>query len=109
MEEGVFYSKMVFKSPTNKIVMDARTSDAVALAIRFNAPIYMSIDVLEKAGIILDKEEKPKALTKVKKETKSAKMAKIKKALENAIKKEDYEKAALLKQQLNDLEKPLDE
>jgi hypothetical protein len=106
MEEGVFYSKMTFKNPTGKIIMDARTSDAVALAIRFNAPIYITNDVLEKAGIVLEKEQKVKPKTPAKKESKRTKLAKLKKALQEAIKNEDYEKAAQLKQDLTELENP---
>jgi bifunctional DNase/RNase len=102
MEEGIFYARMIFKSSSGKVIMDARTSDAVALAIRFNAPIYMTKDVLEKAGIVLETETKKSKTTKPK--TKQEQIKQIKKQLQTAIKKEDYEKAAQLNQKLSDLE-----
>jgi len=106
MEEGVFYSRMTYKKDSDKIVMDARTSDAVALAIRFNAPIYMTKDVLEKAGIIMDTKT---TSTSKPVETETGKLEQLEKDLQEAINNEDYEKAALLKQELNKLDKSTDE
>ncbi|MBN2668031.1 MAG: bifunctional nuclease family protein [Bacteroidales bacterium] len=102
IEEGIFYSRMHLKSPAGKITMDARTSDAVALAIRFNAPIYVYKDVLEKSGIVVDDEEKPKSTPK----TLNLKdqITQLKKLLKEAIKNENYEEAARLKTELSKLE-----
>jgi uncharacterized protein len=57
LEEGIFYAELVCEQTGNKITVDSRTSDAVALALRFECPIYTTEDILDKAGIILDFEE----------------------------------------------------
>lgn len=55
--DGVFYSKITCVKNEEETTIDARTSDAIALAIRFNAPIFTSENILEKAGIHLQNEE----------------------------------------------------
>src|SRR4030042_1463234 len=57
LEEGVFYSKLLCDDGKNKITVDARTSDAIALALRFKCPIYTTEEILKQAGIILDFEK----------------------------------------------------
>lgn len=57
-EEGIFHALMTFTDGLEEKSLDARTSDAVAIALRFNAPIYTYEDVLQVAGIILDKDDK---------------------------------------------------
>jgi len=52
--DGVFFSSLVWEKNGKEEVMDARTSDAIALAIRFFAPIYTYPDIMNKAGIILN-------------------------------------------------------
>ncbi|MBF0596762.1 bifunctional nuclease family protein [Faecalibacter rhinopitheci] len=55
LEDGVFYSNIVFiNEDGERHEIDSRTSDAIALAVRFNAPIYAYEHVVEKAGIHLD-------------------------------------------------------
>lgn len=57
LQEGIFYSKLVCSSAGREIEIDSRTSDALALAVRFNCPIYTYEFVLEAAGIILEEED----------------------------------------------------
>ncbi len=57
LEEGIFYSELVCEMEGHQTRIDSRTSDAVALAIRFKCPIYTSEDILEKAGIVMDAED----------------------------------------------------
>lgn len=60
--EGVFHSRLTMKSGEKEFIVDARTSDAVALALRFDAPIYTSQEIIDKAGLIINLEdEKEKA------------------------------------------------
>ena len=97
--------------------IDSRTSDAVALALRFNSPIYTYEEILEKAGIILD-DQKSKLTNKIESKVKSKPSMKesvkssesdlkrlSEKALNNklkiALEKEDYELAASLRDELN--------
>ena len=53
--DGVFYSSIVCERDALEEVIDARTSDAIALALRFNAPIFTYKNILDKAGIFLNK------------------------------------------------------
>lgn len=55
--DGVFFSTLVCIKDDEEKIFDSRTSDSIALAIRFNAPIYTYQDVLDKAGIILKQED----------------------------------------------------
>ena len=57
--DGVFFSNINFKNLTTdeEVILDARTSDAVAMAVRFDAPIFTTDQVLSEAGILLDLEE----------------------------------------------------
>ena len=57
LEEGVFFANVLFDNGDKQIVLDARTSDAIALALRFKCPIYTTEEMVEKAGIILDFEQ----------------------------------------------------
>ena len=70
LEEGIFYSYLVCELNGEIHQIDSRTSDAVALALRFNCPIYTSEEILEKAGIILD-DQTSKSTKKIKSKVKS--------------------------------------
>ena len=73
LEEGVFYSKLLCDDGKNKVTVDARTSDAIALALRFKCPIYTTEEIMERAGIVLDlgKETKTKENEKAQSQGKS--------------------------------------
>lgn len=117
LEEGIFYSYLVCELNGETHQIDSRTSDAVALALRFNSPIYTYEEILEKAGIILD-DQKSKITNKIESKVKSKPLMKesvkssesdlkrlSEKALNNklkiALEKEDYELAASLRDELN--------
>ena len=55
--EGIFYSKLICQNGSEEIEIDARTSDAIALAVRFKCPVYTFENILSKAGVILEDEE----------------------------------------------------
>jgi uncharacterized protein len=59
LQEGIFYSKLVCSSEHDTVEIDSRTSDALALAVRFNCPVYTYEHILESAGILTD-ENQPK-------------------------------------------------
>ncbi len=115
IEDGVFYSSLVCLTSSGEKIIDARTSDAIALAVRFNCKILTYENILKQAGIILDQDisNKTKKVRKEKKDSikkehiantnpiKVMSIDGIKKALEKAIKNEDYEKAAKLRDELN--------
>lgn len=54
LEEGVFFANVLFDNGDKQISLDARTSDAIALALRFKCPIFTTEEIVEKAGIVLD-------------------------------------------------------
>ncbi|WP_312824455.1 bifunctional nuclease family protein [Epilithonimonas sp.] len=62
IKDGVFFSNINFKNPLTdeELILDARTSDAVAMAVRFDAPIFTTSEVLNEAGILLELDETPK-------------------------------------------------
>jgi len=62
IKDGVFFSNINFRNPLSEeeLILDARTSDAVAMAVRFDAPIFTTSEVLNEAGILLELEENPK-------------------------------------------------
>ena len=100
--DGVFFSSLICVRDKIEEIIDSRTSDAIALAIRFNSPIFTYESVLETAGIILKsgakKNKKQSVKNKVDKEMSTGQ---IKKAIEIAVKNEDYELAAQLRDELN--------
>lgn len=117
LEEGVFFSKLTCDNGKQIIEIDARTSDAIALALRFKCPIYTTEDILQRAGIILDfeKESSSKSTnentppqreikvedTSFNEELKNVRTADLKSMLEEAVKDENYERASLIRDEIN--------
>ena len=118
LEEGVFYAQLLCDNGAEKITLDARTSDAIALALRFKCPIYTTEEIISKAGIVLDfdkesaetSEDIPKEPpTEDFKETPTASaedygslsVEELKKMMDEAIKNENYEKASALKNEID--------
>jgi bifunctional DNase/RNase len=60
LQEGVFYSKLVCSNEQDTIEIDSRTSDAIAMAVRFGCPIYTFEHILQNAGILLEETEDSK-------------------------------------------------
>jgi bifunctional DNase/RNase len=120
LSDGTFYAKLLFDS--SDIEIDARPSDAIALAVRFNAPIYVNNDILEETGILPqaeeqepeepvdshikfmgqtpdEEEEQPGAPH----QPEGSKMERLQRMLDKAIMEEDYEKAAKIRDEMNKL------
>lgn len=113
LEEGVFYSSLYFDNGGKTKIIDARTSDAVALALRFNVPIFTTKDIVEKAGIIikLSKEkEEGESVNEVKTESSKKQYDKdisklnvkeLEDLMQQAIENEDYERASFIRDEIN--------
>ncbi|ADV43508.1 bifunctional nuclease family protein [Bacteroides helcogenes] len=102
VDNGVFYSYLYMKEDETILRIDARTSDAVALALRMNAPIFIYEDILEAERIKTeessDSENKETGRENLlKKDT----LDLLKEALQKAVEEENYERAALLRDQIN--------
>src|SRR5213075_1660950 len=54
LQEGIFYSKLVCSTENDTVEIDSRTSDAIALAVRFGCPIFTFENILESAGILME-------------------------------------------------------
>lgn len=107
--DGVFFSSLICERDKIEEIIDSRTSDAIALAIRFNSPIFTYENVLEKAGIILkpgenkkqtDSQSKKNSLSK-KIDYSKLSITQLEKAISVAVKNEDYELAAHLRDEIN--------
>lgn|SRR5690554_5378246 len=117
LEDGVFYSNIIIEDKDGvQEEIDSRTSDAIALAIRFNAPVFALESVMEKAGIHLDdREREEKSISSAIKEIEQelAKIEGIKpdfstktnqeleSEMKEAVKNEDYELAAQIRDELD--------
>lgn len=61
LQEGIFYSKLVCSSANDTVEIDSRTSDALALAVRFGCPIYTYDNILDQAGVLMEDDQKKAA------------------------------------------------
>ena len=116
LKDGVFFSNIVCENNDDIIKIDSRTSDAIALSIRFNIPIFVKKDILDEAGFDDDekyseeinftdnnffKDENSNKSYIKSKDIKKISTNNIKKMLENSLQNEDYEMAAKLRDELN--------
>ncbi len=116
LKDGVFFSNIVCENNDDVIKIDSRTSDAIALSIRFNAPIFVKKDILDEAGFDDDeryseeinftdnnffKDGNSNKSYMKSKDIKKISTNNIKKMLENSLQNEDYEMAAKLRDELN--------
>lgn len=108
LEEGIFYSELVCEMGEEEIRIDSRTSDAVALALRFKCPIYTTEDILEKAGIVMESEgENPVEFddthsdSDMKSEFENYTEKELKEMLNEAVTNENYERASKIRDELN--------
>ena len=112
LKEGVFYSKIVCIDGDKQFDLDARPSDAIAIGLRFNVPIYTVETVLSEAGIILsdlEDEDEETDETSVSSESKPVEKKEkitetsvedLNKLLAEALEKEDYERAAKIRDEI---------
>ncbi len=120
--DGVFYSSIICERDKIEEIIDARTSDAIALALRFNAPIYTYKNILDKAGIYLksntqdlDKDSQeiddvlsnPETFGHEEESNQSGRiyikhtLQELNELLEQAVEQEDYEKAAKIRDEIS--------
>jgi uncharacterized protein len=108
LEEGVFFSKLVCRNDEKSYSIDSRTSDAVAIALRFGCPIYITEEILDKAGITIspsDGDVSASADVDSIFEPDTTKYAsyndeELYKLIDEAVKTEDYERAASIRDEI---------
>lgn len=108
--EGIFFAKLIFIKDDLGYEVDSRTSDAVALAIRYGCPIYTYEQVLDAAGILLESDEKAidnddmpvtKEPAKNENELSQHTIAELKSMLDEAVSNEEYERASAIRDEIN--------
>jgi bifunctional DNase/RNase len=101
--EGIFYSVLMCSDGIDDIQIDSRTSDAVALALRFNCPIYTYENILAVAGVMMDIDSDKKTMEPFEDKTSTSNLSidELKQLLQKAIENEDYEGASLLRDEIN--------
>ena len=114
--DGVFFSNLNFKNTENgeELILDARTSDAVAMAVRFDAPIYTTEQVLNEAGILLEIDnnnelpEPEEALESETSDLKKLSTEELQILLDDAVREEDYDSAMEIQEELKRRNKKID-
>ncbi|MDQ2752429.1 MAG: bifunctional nuclease family protein [Bacteroidota bacterium] len=110
LQEGIFYSKLVCINEHDTIEIDSRTSDALALAVRFGCPIYTFDNILESAGILMEDSSKKKGDVPVeqtvsssasKENLHSLSLDELQTLLNEVLEQEDYLRAISIRDELN--------
>jgi len=113
IHEGIFYAKLICQSATETIEIDSRTSDALALAVRFDAPIFTFESILDSAGLQMDdttpkavgtdddKKSKTKVSATPKNDLAALSVTELQNMLEEVLEQEDYIRAAQIRDEIN--------
>jgi len=114
LQEGVFYSKISCRQDGKTYEIDTRTSDAIALAVRFKCPIYTITEIMNSAGILIDEEDDEQAPVRAARpnspdqpgvrsgdDYKIMSLNELEELLAKALKVEDYAKAAAIRDEIN--------
>jgi len=114
LQEGIFYSKLVCVSEHDTVEIDSRTSDALALAVRFGCPIYTYEHILDSAGILMEDSSSKKKKTGVaattttttetggsREDLKIMTMEELNKLLNEVLEQEDYIRAIAIRDEIN--------
>ncbi len=112
LQEGIFYSKLVCVSENDTVEIDSRTSDALALAVRFGCPIYTYENILESAGILMEdsgkkkKSDEPTVTETVSTDDlKALSVDELNTLLNDVLEQEDYIRAIAIRDELNSRKK----
>lgn len=97
IDNGTFFGKLVLTFEGQRLEVDSRPSDAIALSLRCNAQIFVAQNVMTEAGVVIGEDEKNEKLHSPENESEQDK---LQHALEKAIKEERYEDAAKLRDQI---------
>lgn len=112
LREGTFFAKIRYRHNGDEHQLDSRPSDAVALAVRVDAPIYVAPMVLDEAGIVAEDESGISSITQQAEEpsageeeqTPGTQLERMQQQLEKAVEQENYERAAELRDEIERLQ-----
>ncbi len=111
LDAGIFYSELLFEASGEEIRIDSRTSDAVALALRYGSELYTTPEIIQKAGVLVSQEirEQQSIHNNVVNVEKNGfddySVQELQKMMNEAIQKEDYETSSKFRDLLKDKEK----
>ena len=117
LQEGIFYSKLVCSTENDTVEIDSRTSDAIALAVRFGCPIYTYENILDSAGILMEDSgsgKKKKAKQEVlveesdssgREDLKTMSLEELNTLLNDVLESEDYIRAIAIRDEINSRKK----
>jgi uncharacterized protein len=108
-QEGVFYAILVCSDGTNELEIDSRTSDAIALGLRFNCPIFTYEHIMNTAGILMEEEQEAAKSDEPLQESIPSEESsfgeysteELNQMLQGAVENEEYEKASRIRDELN--------
>ena len=106
LQEGIFFSKLVCSSSNDTVEIDSRTSDALALAVRFGCPIFTYDTILDQAGILMEDDEKKTRTASVTSETggsdnlKALSTEELDALLTEVLEHEDYIRAIAIRDEI---------
>lgn len=109
LQEGIFYSKLIINTDSDTIEIDSRTSDAIALAVRFNCPIYTYDNIISNAGILMDEvsnrkksiEDNFESENKSSDDLKNMTIDELNNLLNDVLEHEDYIRAIAIRDEIN--------
>jgi hypothetical protein len=115
LQEGIFYSKLLCVSEHDTVEIDSRTSDALALAVRFGCPIYTYDNILESAGILMEDSSGKKKIAREAVATETSRgssedlralsVEELNTLLNEVLEQEDYIRAIAIRDELNSRKK----
>ena len=113
LQEGIFFSKLICSSDTDTVEIDSRTSDALALSVRFGCPIYTYKNILDSAGIVIEKtttkrkvaKEVPVGEVGSSNDLKKMTLEELTGLLSDVLKNEDYIRAIAIRDEINNRKK----
>ncbi|MCO6498046.1 MAG: bifunctional nuclease family protein [Chitinophagaceae bacterium] len=106
IQEGIFYSRLICATENDTVEIDSRTSDAIALAVRFDCPIYTYDFILAESGVVREESEQEKKVMVTHEDErsgdlKSLTLQELEELLNEVLEQEDYIRAASIRDEIN--------
>jgi bifunctional DNase/RNase len=105
LSDGIFYGRLIVINSGNEVIIDARPSDCIALAVRVKCSIFIDESVVDEAGIPMSYINNNESKEQFPNTPMEMELTKLQRELEVAVEEENYERAAQLRDKINDLEK----